>query len=76
MQGAESVEQRAIRLTPRERQILALLIEGHRKREIATRLLVPKTLVKRHMHDILQKLRGEAPRPRCPQRDPARMVLQ
>jgi len=44
-------------LTPREREVLALLAEGMRNREIAERLIVSETTVKTHVRHILEKLR-------------------
>ena len=51
-------------LTPREREIVALIDEGLRDKEIARRLFIQHRTVKNHVHNILEKLhvktRGEA----------------
>jgi len=53
-----------LRLTRRERQILALIDEGLGNKEIAGRLLIELATVKNHVHSILEKTqarrRGEA----------------
>ena len=46
-----------VELSPREREVLALLAEGMRNREIAERLVVSETTVKTHVRHILEKLR-------------------
>jgi two-component system nitrate/nitrite response regulator NarL len=46
----------AARLTPREREIAALLADGHTNKEIALRLGIEPTTVKNHVHNILEKL--------------------
>ncbi len=43
-------------LTPREREILALIDEGLSNQEIADRLYVGRSTVKNHVHNILSKL--------------------
>ncbi len=43
-------------LTPREREVLHLLVEGLTNREIATRLSVSIETVKSHVHHIMQKM--------------------
>ena len=52
-------------LSPREREVLVLLADGMRNREIADRLIVSETTVKTHVRHILEKLRlrnrSEAP---------------
>lgn len=54
----------AERLTPRERQILALIDEGRSNKQIAQTLCIEPATVKNHVHNILEKLqvarRGEA----------------
>ncbi len=46
-----------VELSPREREVLALLAEGLRNREIAESLVVSETTVKTHVRHILEKLR-------------------
>ena len=46
----------ASRLTPREREVLALMITGARTREIAARLAVTSPTVRNHVQRILRKL--------------------
>ena len=43
-------------LTPREREVLALLIHGHTNRQIAEALLITPNTTKKHVDHILQKL--------------------
>lgn len=44
------------KLTPREREVLALMREGFGNVEIAKRLIVEYGTVKNHVHSILAKL--------------------
>lgn len=43
-------------LTPREREVLGLLIQGHTNRQIAEALLITPNTTKKHVDHILQKL--------------------
>ncbi len=44
-------------LTPREREVLALMAEGHSNHGIASRLVVTDGAVEKHVRSILAKLR-------------------
>jgi serine/threonine-protein kinase PknK len=44
-------------LTPREREVLALMAEGRSNAGIARRLWVTEGTVEKHVHSILAKLR-------------------
>jgi DNA-binding NarL/FixJ family response regulator len=44
-------------LSEREREVLTLLAEGLRNREIAERLLISEATVKTHVRHVLEKLR-------------------
>lgn len=52
----ERARARAARLTFRERQVLALVAQGARNRQIAEELEISEFTVKRHVQRILQKL--------------------
>lgn len=43
-------------LTPEEKQVLQLLVEGHRGKEIAAELAVSPKMVRTHVQIILEKL--------------------
>jgi DNA-binding NarL/FixJ family response regulator len=55
--GARPAGDPLVELSPREREVLALLAEGMRNREIAERLVVSETTIKTHVRHILEKLR-------------------
>jgi ATP/maltotriose-dependent transcriptional regulator MalT len=43
-------------LSAREREVLALIAQGRRNREIAVTLSISELTVKRHVHNMLEKL--------------------
>lgn len=43
-------------LTPRERRVLALLVEGRSNREIASELFIGESTVKTHLRNVYEKL--------------------
>jgi DNA-binding NarL/FixJ family response regulator len=47
-------------LTPRERQVLALLEHGHSQKEVATLLSISPSTVRVHVHSALKKISGRA----------------
>jgi DNA-binding NarL/FixJ family response regulator len=53
---------RDVRLTPREEEILGLVAEGLRNKEIATRLRITLATVKNHVHNLLEKLQANGRR--------------
>ena len=55
--GAAPPEDPLAALTDREREVLALLAEGLRNREIADRLVISEPTVKTHVRHVLEKLR-------------------
>jgi DNA-binding NarL/FixJ family response regulator len=55
--AARRVEDPLVELTPREREVLALMAEGRSNAGIARRLWVTEGTVAKHVHSILAKLR-------------------
>ncbi len=52
-----SVDRQSVRpLTPREREVLPLVVEGHTSREIAERLKISPRTVEEHRANIRRKL--------------------
>jgi ATP/maltotriose-dependent transcriptional regulator MalT len=49
----------SIELSDREREIINLLTQGFRDRDIATQLIVSESTVKFHIHNILTKLKAK-----------------
>ncbi len=47
---------KAVRMTKREREVIALIADGLRNKEIAQRLSIATFTVKSHVHNILEKL--------------------
>ena len=56
-QAAEADEVRTPRITPREREIIQLLCEGHSNKEMAARLAISVKTVEAHRLNIMRKLR-------------------
>jgi two-component system, NarL family, nitrate/nitrite response regulator NarL len=59
--GAQSVEERdasmlSAQLTPREHEVLAMLVEGARSEEIGSKLSISPNTVRTHIQNILMKL--------------------
>ena len=46
----------AVMMTPREREVVALIAAGHSNKEIADRLHIAVHTVKCHVHAVLEKL--------------------
>lgn len=57
--GQDAPGPRTARLTPRERQIVALIDRGLSNKQIAYELKIELATVKNHVHSILDKLRVE-----------------
>ena len=55
--SAAAPRTRSAALSEREREVLALLAEGLRNREIAERLVISEATVKTHVRHVLEKLR-------------------
>jgi DNA-binding NarL/FixJ family response regulator len=55
--GTPPPENPVARLSDREREVLALLAEGLRNREIPARLVISEPTVKTHVRHVLEKLR-------------------
>jgi two-component system response regulator DesR len=53
--GRKGHEPLDVHLTPRERQVIAELAEGHRNQIIARRLGISSNTVANHLHHILAK---------------------
>jgi DNA-binding NarL/FixJ family response regulator len=49
-------DQRNSPLSPREREIVTLVIQGFKNKELAEKLLISEQTVKNHMHNIFDKL--------------------
>jgi two-component system nitrate/nitrite response regulator NarL len=56
LEERERTRERAAVLSPREREVLALVARGDRNKQIAAALYISEFTVKRHMQNILQKL--------------------
>jgi len=56
IESGAGVPDSAVRLTPREKEIVGLISEGLSNKEIATRLNIATHTVKIHVHNILEKL--------------------
>ncbi|MEP6743948.1 MAG: helix-turn-helix transcriptional regulator, partial [Gemmatimonadota bacterium] len=46
----------AVRMTPREREVIGLIGEGLSNKEIATRLIIATHTVKSHVRNVMEKL--------------------
>lgn len=53
--GAEAALE-AVRMTPREREVIALIADGLSNKEIATRLTIATDTVKSHVRNVMDKL--------------------
>jgi DNA-binding NarL/FixJ family response regulator len=54
--AASRVPDQSAHLTPREQQVVALIVDGLSNRQIARRLSIEIATVKNHVHNILGKL--------------------
>jgi two-component system, NarL family, nitrate/nitrite response regulator NarL len=56
LRRGEGVQRRAVKMTKREREIIASIADGLSNKEIAQRLHIATYTVKSHVHNILEKL--------------------
>jgi DNA-binding NarL/FixJ family response regulator len=56
LEERDRARERVAVLSPREREVLAYVVQGARNRQIAQALYISEFTVKRHMQNILQKL--------------------
>jgi len=56
LEGDKKIFDDALKLTPREREVIDLISEGLSNKEIAQRLHIATYTVKSHVHNILEKL--------------------
>ena len=56
--AGDDLQQQQPRLTDREREVLALVAAGARDRDIAARLVVSESTVKKHVQNILRKFQA------------------
>jgi len=56
LKTGNGIPNNSIQLTPREREVVALISEGLSNKEIAERLHIATYTVKSHIHNILEKL--------------------
>jgi DNA-binding NarL/FixJ family response regulator len=54
--GARDVDDALVELTPREREVLALMAEGYSNAGIGRRLFITESTVEKHVHGIMMKL--------------------
>ena len=54
--GGRAAASDAVRMSKREREVIALIVEGLSNKEIALRLHIATDTVKSHVHNILEKL--------------------
>jgi DNA-binding CsgD family transcriptional regulator len=57
MEECHRARELVLALSPREREVLALVAAGERNREIAAALQISEFTVKRHVQNILHRLR-------------------
>lgn len=56
LKGGKGLPNNAVRMTKREREIIALIADGLSNKEIAQRLSIATYTVKSHVHNIMEKL--------------------